>query len=165
MIHFADACSVMPTDPFTSKSQMKEPAPDAAQIHEMIRGLSQKHILSNSPQTGSIFSFPERFFGTRLVDEYETEFRLPQQTSRRPFSLGGLIRFLNSVEEVDRSEPSQAQFGSVLFYNQRNLEGGTDLETLRDFIRVGSDYYPDLAAHYAKAIEQLYEACLAEQAE
>lgn len=51
MIHFADACSVMPTDPFTSKSQMKEPAPDAAQIHEMIRGLSQKHILSNSPRT------------------------------------------------------------------------------------------------------------------
>jgi peroxiredoxin len=51
MIHFADACSVMPTDPYTSKSQMKEPPPDAAQIHEMIRGLSQKHILSNSPRT------------------------------------------------------------------------------------------------------------------
>ena len=29
---------------------MKEPPPDAAQIHEMIWGLSQKHILSNSPQ-------------------------------------------------------------------------------------------------------------------
>src|SRR5258708_2825643 len=51
MIHFADACSVMPTHPFTSKLQMQEPPPDAAQIHEMIRRLSRKHILSNSPQT------------------------------------------------------------------------------------------------------------------
>jgi hypothetical protein len=34
----------------------------------------------------------------QLVDEYGTEFRLPQQTSSRPFSLLELIRFLESVE-------------------------------------------------------------------
>jgi hypothetical protein len=34
----------------------------------------------------------------QLVDEYETEFTLPQQTSGRPFALGELIRFLDAVE-------------------------------------------------------------------
>jgi hypothetical protein len=37
--------------PDTSKLQMQEPPPDAAQIHEMIRRLSRKHIPSNRPQT------------------------------------------------------------------------------------------------------------------
>jgi hypothetical protein len=30
---------------------MKGAPPDAAQIHKMIRGLSPKHVLSNSPQS------------------------------------------------------------------------------------------------------------------
>jgi len=98
----------------------------------------------------------------RLVDEYSSEFRLPQQTSIRPFSLGELIRFLDSVEGVDTTEPGWAKFGFVLSSNQRNLECGADLETLRDFTRVASDYYPDLASHYAEAIEEWYEARLAE---
>jgi hypothetical protein len=98
----------------------------------------------------------------RLVDEYSSEFRLPQQTSNRPFSLGELIRFLDSVEGVDITEPGWAKFGFVLSSNQCNLECGADLETLRDFTRVESDYYPDLAFHYAEAIEEWYEARLAE---
>jgi hypothetical protein len=32
-----------------------------------------------------------------LVDEYASEFTLPQRTSRRPFSLRQLIRFLESI--------------------------------------------------------------------
>jgi hypothetical protein len=102
----------------------------------------------------------------RLVDEYETEFRLSQQTSSRPFSLGELIRFVDSAERVDdNGEPSWNQFGFVLSANQCNLECGTDLETLRDFTRVSSDYYPDLASHYTVAIEEWYDASLAESAE
>jgi hypothetical protein len=99
----------------------------------------------------------------RLVDEYSTEFQLPQQTSARPFSLGELIRFLDSVERVDAGEPSWARFGFVLLYSQCNLECGADLDTLRDFVRVGSDYYPDLATRYTQAIEEWYEARLAER--
>ena len=98
----------------------------------------------------------------RLVDEYSSEFRLPQQTSSRPFSLGELIRFLDSVEQVDTTEPGWAEFGFVLSSSQCNLECGADLDTLRDFTRVESDYYPDLASHYAEAIEEWYEARLAE---
>lgn len=98
----------------------------------------------------------------RLVDEYSSEFRLPQQTSARPFSLGELIRFLDAVEQVEASEPSWTRFGFVLSSNQCNLECGADLETLRDFTRVQSDCYPDLASQYAKAISEWYEARLAE---
>jgi hypothetical protein len=99
----------------------------------------------------------------RLVDEYSTEFQLAQQTSARPFSLAELIRFLDSVERVDGGEPSWARFGFVLLYSQCNLECGADLNTLRDFVRVRSDYYPELATHYSQAIEEWYEARLAEQ--
>jgi hypothetical protein len=98
----------------------------------------------------------------RLVDEYSSEFRLPQQTSGRPFSLGELVQFLDSVVQVDVSEPSWTRFGFVLSSNQCNLECGGDLEDLRDFTRVESDCYPDLASHYAKAIAEWYEARLAE---
>jgi hypothetical protein len=111
--------------------------------------------------TFDVISLRARPVGTRikyrLVDEYSTEFRLPQQTSRQPFPLGELIRFLDSVEQVGVTDPSWNRFGFVLSANQCNLECGADLETLRDFTRVQSDYYPDLASHYAEAIEEWYE--------
>ena len=117
--------------------------------------------------TSDVFSLRARPVGSRikyrLVDEYQTEFRLPQQTSARPFSLGEFVRFLDSVERVDAGEPSWNQFGFVLSSNQCNLECGSDLEGLRDFTRVESDYYPDLASHYAKAIEEWYQARLTER--
>jgi hypothetical protein len=116
--------------------------------------------------TSDVISLRVRPVGSRikyrLIDEYETEFRLPQQTSSQPFSLGELIRFLDSIEQVDVNEPSWIQFGFVLSYNQGNLERGTPLETLRDFTRVISDCYPELASHYAEAIEEWYEGRLAE---
>jgi hypothetical protein len=116
--------------------------------------------------TSDVISLRARPSGSRiryrLVDEYQTEFRLPQQTSSRPFSLAELIPFLDSVEQVNVDEPSWSRFGFVLLYNQCNLDCGADLETLRDFVRVESDYYPDLASHYTEAIERWYEGRLAE---
>ena len=118
--------------------------------------------------THDVMSLRARPSGTRikyrLLDEYRTEFRLPQQTSAKPFSLGELIRFLDSVERIEVGEPSWDQFGFVLSSNQSNLECGADLNPLRDFTRVESDYYPDLASHCAKAIEEWYEARAAEVA-
>jgi hypothetical protein len=98
-----------------------------------------------------------------MLDEYNTEFCLPQKTSCRPFSLGELIRFLDSVDhpEVD---PSWKCFGFVLPYNQCNLDCGTDLETLRDFTSVSSDFYSDLASHYCQIIEEWYFGREGEQA-
>ena len=94
----------------------------------------------------------------RLVDEYETEFGLPQQTSRRPFSLPELIVFLDCVKFCG-ADPNWHPFGFPLLYNELNLDGSPDLElleTLRDFTRVSSDFYADLASHYSKVIDDWY---------
>jgi hypothetical protein len=116
--------------------------------------------------TSDVISLRARPAGSRiryrLVDEYQTEFRLPQQTSTRPFSLQELIWLLDSVERVDVTDPSWDRFGFVVSYNQCNLECGSDLESLRDFTRVSSDYYPELASHYSEAIQEWYGARLAE---
>jgi len=92
-----------------------------------------------------------------VVGEYQTEFQLPQQTSRRPFSLRQLIRFLDSVEHPG-ANASWNRFGFVLSYNECNLECGSDLETLQDFSDVSLDFYPDLGSHYCEAIEEWYLA-------
>src|SRR5260221_14205166 len=92
----------------------------------------------------------------RLVDEYETEYRLPQQTSRRPFSLRELVRFLEFVEQPDLSDPTWSRFGFVLSFNESCLGCGADLRDLRDFTRLDSDYYPDRVTAYSQALEEWY---------
>jgi len=117
--------------------------------------------------TSDVVSLRARPTGSRIkysmLDEYNTEFCLPQKTSCRPFSLRELIRFLDSVDhpEVD---PSWKCFGFVLSYNQCNLDRGTDLERLQDFTSVSSDYYPDLGTHYCQVIEEWYAARVCEGA-
>jgi hypothetical protein len=97
-----------------------------------------------------------------VFDEYESEFKLPQRTSSHPFSMRNLIWFLDNAEHRE-SDPSCNRFGFVLSYNQCNLECGADLETLEDFTRVSSDFYPDLGRHYARSSAEWYQACAAER--
>jgi hypothetical protein len=52
--------------------------------------------------------------------------------------------------------------GKLEEYSQCNLECGAELEHLRHFVRVESDYYPELAEHYAQAVDEWYDARLAE---
>jgi hypothetical protein len=110
--------------------------------------------------TYDVISLRARAIGSRikysLVDEYETEYRLPQQASNRPFSLLELIRFLDLVEQPDLTEPNWSRFGFVLSFNESCLGCGADLEDLRDFTRLDSDYYPDLGVHYSQALEEWY---------
>jgi hypothetical protein len=109
--------------------------------------------------TSDVISLRARPAGSRIkyhvVDEYQTEFSLPQKTSSRPYSLGELIRFLDSVEHP-QADLSWKRFGFVLSFNQCNLDCGTDLETLRDFTSVSSDYYPGLASHYGQVMDEWY---------
>jgi hypothetical protein len=56
------------------------------------------------------------------------------------------------------SIPSGSVSGSSFHFNQCNLECGAGLETLRDFTSVSSDFYPGLALHYRKVIEEWYLA-------
>ena len=109
--------------------------------------------------TSDVISLRARPSGSRIkyrvVDEYQTEFHLPQQTSRRPFALHELIRFLDSVDHPG-ADAGWNRFGFVLFYNQCNLDCGTDLETLQDFTSVSSDFYPELGSHYGQVFEEWY---------
>jgi hypothetical protein len=109
--------------------------------------------------TSDVISLRARPSGSRIkyrvVDEYATEFQLPQQTSRRPFSLRQLIRF-SILWSTRKTDASWKGFGFVLSYNEGNLDCGTDLETLQDFTSVSSDFYPELGSHYREAIEDWY---------
>ena len=97
-----------------------------------------------------------------VCDEYQVEYRLPQKTSGRPFSLRELIRFLDSVEHPE-AEPEWKQFGFVLSFNQTNLDCGADLETLQNFTSLEADFYPALSQHYAKVISDWYGASLTDR--
>jgi hypothetical protein len=111
--------------------------------------------------TSDVISVRARPRGKRIqyavCDEYQVEYRLPQKTSSRPLSLRELILFLDSVEHPE-ADPEWKRFGFVLSFNQTNLDCGADLQTLEDFTRVSSDFYPELAQHYARAINDWYEA-------
>lgn len=48
------------------------------------------------------------------------------------------------MEQSDAGEPGWNRFGFVLSWNERNLEGGSDLGSLRDFVRVEFDFYAEL---------------------
>jgi len=80
--------------------------------------------------TADVISLRVRSAGSRikyrLVDEYETEFRLPQRTSRRPLSLRELILFLDFVEQEGLVDPEWKRFGFVLSFYQCDLECGTE---------------------------------------
>jgi hypothetical protein len=117
--------------------------------------------------TSDVISVRARPRGRRIeyavCDEYQTDFAIPRKTSSRPFSLRELIRFLDSVEHPE-AEPEWKRFGFVLSYNETNLCCGADLETLEDFTSVGSDFYPELGQHYARAIGEWRQARAAEPA-
>jgi hypothetical protein len=111
--------------------------------------------------TSDVISLRARSSGSRikyrLVDENDSGFCLPQQSSMRPFSLRELISFLDSVEQLG-GDPAWEAFGFVLSFNECNLEGGTDLETLWSFTSINSDFYPSLASHYSQLVEDWYSA-------
>jgi hypothetical protein len=91
----------------------------------------------------------------RVDDEYQAEFFIPQKRSLRPLSLRELIQFLDAIEHPE-ADLSWKRFGFVLSYNQCNLDCGSDLEDLRAFTNVSSDFCDDLGSHYRQAIEEWY---------
>jgi hypothetical protein len=117
--------------------------------------------------TSDVISIRARPRGRRIeysvCDEYQVEYRLPQKTSRQPFSLRELICFLDSVEHPE-ADPEWKRFGFVLSFNQTSLDCGADLETLEDFTSVESDFYPELGQHFARVIDEWYQARIAELA-
>lgn len=77
----------------------------------------------------------------QVVDEYDTPFHLPITTSEDPLSMADIIRILDESSAWGCT-------GLVLGILENNLSEGDDVGGLRDFLRVESDFYPGLSAHY-----------------
>ena len=118
--------------------------------------------IESESMTCDVVSLRARPAGSRIaysqVDEYVSEFRLPEQTSRRPSSLRQLIRFLDLIQQVGVDDPSWNRFGFVLSSKQCNLECGANLEDRKTSTNSPehADQYPDLASHYSKNIAEWY---------
>jgi hypothetical protein len=94
----------------------------------------------------------------RLVDEYETEYRLRPFRTTRPLTLGQLTKLLDSVDG-DAADEEWLVHGWVLCFNECNRAcSDGDPEPYRDFTRVSSEFYPQLSTHYERLFERWVEA-------
>lgn len=81
----------------------------------------------------------------RVVDEYETKYQLPFETSVSPLTLQELIALMK-----ESSNATESDIGLVLGPLAYNLEGdgGGSPDDYENFVTVRSDFYPGLEAHF-----------------
>lgn len=82
----------------------------------------------------------------RVVDEYDNDFRLAQKWSTKPLSFRELIKFIDGT-----NVGTDGGSGLALSALEMNLEYDSDPESLRDFVSVQSNFYPELSSYYALA--------------
>ncbi|EXI63707.1 MAG: hypothetical protein AW08_03921 [Candidatus Accumulibacter adjunctus] len=89
----------------------------------------------------------------RIVDEYKggTLTEHTRRTSIRPLTLGQLEQFI---------ERAALTLGIIA----RNLDVGSDLDRLKDFLTASSPFYPELAALYCKRFTEWTEGIQAQRA-
>jgi hypothetical protein len=78
----------------------------------------------------------------RIVDEYRTRFECEPGSSDEPLTHAELVKLIDAAGDLG------------LCYNEENLPYHPDVESLRYFTTVSSDFYPDLHDHYDKIHEQ-----------
>lgn len=83
----------------------------------------------------------------RIVDEYQTEFEQPFETSEGPLTLKELIDFINGsgLPEFDG--------GLALVYNNANVQD-SDRSALRHFTTITSGFYPQLHVHFERVFDE-----------
>lgn len=79
--------------------------------------------------------------GLRWVDEYETEFHMPCKRIDEPFSLQELIDFMAACSP-DECGPMPLCYCKYAIINMDQVRSVG--EEYRDFVKVSSDFYPDL---------------------
>lgn len=94
----------------------------------------------------------------RIVDEYETDFVLTRKSSKAPLTMAQLIALIDTASCYDYSNVTIA-------IREMNLESGSDIDEMRDFVSVESLFYPELEAHYEQAGEQWAEQKVRERRE
>ena len=91
----------------------------------------------------------------RVVDECPEDWRYvpAPRTSRRPLSLAGLIRLIDTCGMVSLPGENLDLGGLALTANNCNAEDCGSREELRDFTQVPSPFYPQLHTHYETVFE------------
>ena len=92
----------------------------------------------------------------RFVDEYETEFVLPFDCSEVPLSLGELVELIDNTQGME-SKPGLVRSALDRSFGMGNRWGRSDeewAESVRRFITVSSEFYPDLETYYGAVAEE-----------
>ncbi len=87
-----------------------------------------------------------------IVDEYESEFQVAPAYSEKPLTLGKLVAMMDRA--VDGK--SLGTVYTLGLYDSRN-PSIEQLDRLRSFTRVESDFYLQLSVHYKKVIDHWCE--------
>jgi hypothetical protein len=102
--------------------------------------------------TADVISIRARFWQGRIhyrvVDEYNEHFEVKPATSRRPFTLQQLVKFINDVSHPNLSHPFS------LAYNEYNAEGYDSRQSLRHFTSISSHSYPQLSDHFEQVFAE-----------
>ena len=91
-----------------------------------------------------------------IGDEYGTEYIVESESDRKPLELRQLIAMLDGADR---------DLGAVLTPAASQLECGTSIEEARHFVRVESDFYPQLGAYYDARLERWFAEYAAENAD
>jgi hypothetical protein len=88
----------------------------------------------------------------RIVDEYETDWRISPASSLEPLSMGEMIEMLDSARTPDEEDVT-GKAGPVWGALTMNLDGDDNPMGLIGFVEVTSEFYPGLNVYYAREIE------------
>lgn len=97
----------------------------------------------------------------RVVDEYDSTFKLAKSWSLKPLTLKELIGLIDGTNQ-DGDEKSEGLVFSTIAWN---VEATGDPEEMRDFIAVSSSFYPELGQYYDETITQYLDELLTEEEE
>jgi hypothetical protein len=122
--------------------------------------------------TGDIISVRAREvdggYRYRIVDEYETVFRLNHDSSKDPLTMGEIIALIDSA---DRGEGGDGLTNSYRDENKDVLldstcgldpEARESVESLVDFVAVTSAFYPQLKTYYKAEAREWLKALIEE---
>jgi hypothetical protein len=90
-----------------------------------------------------------------IEDEYGTEYIVRPASDWKPLRMRQLIAMIDGAD---------GELGAVITPAASQLEYGTSPEEARDFVRIESDFYPQLSAYYDARLERWfaeYEAQIA----
>ncbi len=94
----------------------------------------------------------------RVVDEYDTEFASTRKPSSRPFSFREVIRFIDQTNHEEEPDGNGLVFSVI----DMSIEGSGDPESLRGFVSVCSNFYPELERYYDAATDRYLDQFMIE---